>query len=305
MTQFEPSLFRAPDHPLESKADRLQAQIRGSAAQNYRARRLPRLEVGRFVIRFAENAADIERVLRLRFEVFNLELNEGLESSFATGFDFDAFDVVCDHLMVEDSRNGQLVGTYRMQMAGAKADGLGLYCAQEFDFSTLPEQVVDQAVELGRACIAREHRNGIVLFALWKGLAAYITWTRRRYLFGCCSLTSQDLTEARAFERFLVRSGKMHPSLHVRPWPSHACGEAGDPQPEEEDPKVPKLFASYLRFGVKVCSAAAIDREFKTIDFLVISDIDTLDLRTRRLFFSGLPDFEIQAAPKSGRGDRA
>ena len=51
----------------------------------------------------------------LRFEVFNLELNEGLASSYETGLDADEFDPVCDHLLVEDNRTGEVVGTYRMQ----------------------------------------------------------------------------------------------------------------------------------------------------------------------------------------------
>lgn len=40
--------------------------------------------------------------------------------------------------------------------------------------------------------------------------------------------------------------------------------------------KTPKLFQSYLNYGAKVCSEAAIDRVFKTIDYLVILDIEEL-----------------------------
>ena len=43
-----------------------------------------RLEDSRYTVRFAARHADVAAALRLRFEVFNLELGEGLSSSFAT-----------------------------------------------------------------------------------------------------------------------------------------------------------------------------------------------------------------------------
>ena len=265
----------------------------------YVARPLPQLTEGQYRIRFAENGADLERVLRLRFEVFNLEMNEGLESSYETGLDFDAFDLVCDHLMVEEIATGALVGTYRMQSANRHGEGLGLYCAQEFDLSSIPQDVLDRSVELGRACVARAYRNGHVLFSLWRGLSAYCVWTKRRFLFGCCSLTSQDPAEGRAFERYLERKGKAHPTIRVEPWPDYSCGMAdpGEGGADEADPEVPTLFGTYLRYGAYSCGAPAIDRAFKTIDFLVLLDLEQLDLRVRRMFFSGIPPYELPAVP--------
>jgi len=279
----------APDEPT---APPLQTSHQASA---FRARPLPQLVEGNYRVRFAEDGRDLERVLRLRFEVFNLELSEGLESSYSTGLDFDPFDLVCDHLMVEEESTGLLVGTYRMQTAARHANGLGLYCAQEFDLSTMPDDVLEDAVELGRACVGREHRNGHVLYSLWRGLASYCMWTRRRYLFGCCSLTSQDSEEGRAFQRFLERRGKMHPELVVRPWPQLACGDPGQADVDEADPKVPTLFGTYLRSGAKACGPPALDAEFKTIDFLVLLDLDALDLRVRRMFFAGIPEHDAAA----------
>ena len=71
-------------------------------------------------LRLATTTADVRAAQTLRFLVFNLELNEGLEQSFATCLDADPFDEICDHLLVEDVRTGEVVGTYRMQ-TGAKA----------------------------------------------------------------------------------------------------------------------------------------------------------------------------------------
>ncbi len=49
-----------------------------------------------------------------------------------------------------------------------------------------------EIVELGRACVHRQHRNLVVLGLLWKGIADYARERGGRYLIGCSSLTSQD-----------------------------------------------------------------------------------------------------------------
>src|ERR1700741_1640283 len=74
-----------------------------------------RLEMGEFVVRLALTEEERMAAFRLRFLVFNLEMNEGLESAYADGYDKDHFDDVCDHMIVEDRRSGAVVGTYRMQ----------------------------------------------------------------------------------------------------------------------------------------------------------------------------------------------
>jgi putative hemolysin len=54
--------------------------------------------------------------------------------------------------------------------------------------------------------------------------------------------------------------------------------------PEE---RVPKLLRAYLAIGAKICSEPAIDREFKTIDFLTILDLQTLNPRVAARFLEG------------------
>jgi putative hemolysin len=48
---------------------------------------------------------------------------------------------------------------------------------------------------------------------------------------------------------------------------------------------IPPLFQSYLALGAKVCGPPAIDRQFKTIDFLVTLDVAALDEHSYRFFF--------------------
>ncbi len=249
------------------------------------------LQTERYELSVARTAAELDAVLRLRFAVFNLELGEGLAASFLTGRDEDEFDRQCQHLIVRDRRAGAIVGTYRLQTSEMAAAGNGFYSATEFDLTQLPEQVLANSIESGRACIAQAHRHSEVLLLLWRGIAAYLQYTGKRYLFGCCSLTSQDAREAWSLTRQLAQGGHLDTALFVPPQPGFECAldedEAltglGAATPETP---MPKLFRSYLRFGAKVCGPPAIDRQFKTIDFFVLFDIEALDGRARQLLFN-------------------
>jgi len=53
---------------------------------------------------------------------------------------------------------------------------------------------------------------------------------------------------------------------------------------ELPDAKPPKLLRAYLAIGAKICSAPAIDRSFKTIDFLTLLDLHTLHPRVAARF---------------------
>lgn len=239
---------------------------------------------GRYLVRWARSERDLDDALRLRFRVFNEELGEGLESSRTSGRDADRFDAVCHHLLVEDRVAGSVVGTYRMQTEQMARAGRGFYSDGEFHLEDLPDGVRAAAVEVGRACIAREHRSRAVLFLLWRGLAGYLVATGSRYFFGCCSLTGTDPALGRRAAIELERAGLVHPSLIVRVREGLECA-AVDPAPGPFE--LPALFRTYLRYGSLVVSPPAIDREFGTVDFLVFFDVLALDPRSRRMFFGG------------------
>ena len=240
---------------------------------------------GKYLIRFAGNHEDLDKILKLRFDVFNLELGEGLESSFFTGRDLDDYDPVCHHLMVIEEASGEIVGTYRVHTSAMAAAANGFYSAAEFDLSHLPQDVLEDSVEIGRACVAREHRNTQALFLLWKGLASYVSYNRKRFLFGCCSLTSQDQRVGKLVMESLERGGYLRRDFYAPPRFGVECYPPGFQVSEPVEVKLPKLFRTYLRFGAKVCGPPAVDRSFKTIDFFVIFDVLAMESQARRTFF--------------------
>lgn len=247
-------------------------------------------EAGRYVVRFARTPEELDAVLRLRFEVFNLELAEGLDVSYLTGRDEDEFDATSHHLLVLERASGRAAGTYRLRTSEVDVGSRGFYSAGEFNLACLPPQVAGESVEIGRACVAREHRNTQALFLLWRGLAAYLRHNRKRYFFGCCSLAGTDAREGLRVMKFLEREGHTHPTFYVPPRAGFECDDGAGVDAEPcgvGDPSVPKLFRSYLRFGAKVCGPPALDLAFKTTDFFVVFDVERMDAKTRRLFFGG------------------
>lgn len=232
---------------------------------------------GAYRCRFARDHEDLHEVLQLRYRVFNLELGEGLDSSHASGLDLDVFDAQCHHLMVIHEPTARVVGTYRMQTAEMASEGRGLYSADEFDFSTWPPAMIARSCEIGRACIEAEHRHRRVLLSLWRGLGAYVVHNHKRYLFGCCSLTSQDPHEAARMREYLRCHGHIHPTLDLQPHADFDCAEQDLSTEGWEHVHVPTLFRTYLRYGAWICGRPAIDRRFKTIDFLALLDLDELD----------------------------
>jgi putative hemolysin len=235
--------------------------------------------------RFAQDLADVRAVQRLRFEVFNLELQEGLAEAYALGRDEDVFDEVCHHLLVMGPDEG-VVGTYRMlSLELLPPDGPGLYAATEFDLSGLPAEVLADSVEVGRACVSAGHRSGRVITMLWRGLAHYMTWHRKRYLFGCCSIPATSKAEGHRLYRALrQRPGAFSETIQITPLPSLDCLTVPFEAEDCADVALPPLFESYLRLGARVCGPPALDAEFGTVDFFMLLDLHTLPPRAQRFF---------------------
>jgi putative hemolysin len=233
-----------------------------------------------YATRLARSEDEVRAAQALRFQVFNLELNEGLEQSYATGRDEDPFDAACDHLIVEHLPSATIVGTYRLQTGHNAAAHRGYYCAQEFEFDVF-EPLRAEMIELGRACVHPQHRNLVVLGLLWKGIADYALQHGGRYLFGCSSITSQDPAAGASAYADLCRKHLAQPQWRTQPLAAYDCSFS---ELAAEPVTIPKLLRAYLTLGAKICGPPALDRQFKTIDFLTLLDLETLHPLARQRF---------------------
>jgi len=228
-------------------------------------------------VRLAENQLEIEQALSLRYNVFNVEMGEGLPQSAATQKDRDEYDYYCDHLIVIDkSQENSVVGTYRILRREVAKANIGFYSENEFNLSKLYE-LEDELAEVGRSCVHPEYRNGSVISLLWAGLGEYMQEYNLRYLMGCGSIHSTDPkvgSEAYAFVR--ENNALADDRFDIRPLPTHEL-KGFDPNYKiinlkEVSKNIPPLIKGYLRLGAKICGTPALDSVFGTIDVFVMFD---------------------------------
>ena len=242
---------------------------------------------GKYMTRFAETSEEISAAFRLQYEVFNLELNVDFIAPTPNLSADDLLTTNCLYLLVIEQPTEKIVGTYRINSLEMAKHIDGFSSSGEFHLKELPTEFLAQSIEISRLCISPEHRNKQVLFLLWKGLATYLTQMQKRYVFGCCSIFSQDYGDAVEALYQLENAGHFHEKLRVS-----ACQEFLFTAEEKiisdsvGELKLPKLFDTYLRLGAKVCSQPAIDRSFKTIDFFMIFDVEAMPEKYYKLFFA-------------------
>ncbi|HEX7519151.1 MAG TPA: GNAT family N-acyltransferase [Candidatus Deferrimicrobium sp.] len=244
------------------------------------------LRDGSLELRLATSRTEMIEAQRLRFEVFNLELQLGLPSSLASGLDQDTHDGHCDHLLVIDTGRDCLVGTYRL-LSFDRTPSFGFYSESEFDLTNVKRSGL-RLLELGRSCVALEYRDARVISLLFRGIAEYLRRTNADALMGGASIHGTDLPELASIQEMLCRRFMADPELRVTPrrgfdipfhFPTAVVDDASTFR------SLPPLFRGYLRLGAKVCGPPVYDRQFGTTDFFVLVKTSEIARRYSRRFF--------------------
>lgn len=234
----------------------------------------------RYTLRLAASSAEVTAAQGLRYRVFTGEVGAVLRTP-VPGLDVDAFDALCDHMIVIDEADGAVVATYRLLPPG-RSDIR--YADSEFDLTALAP-IGDRLVETGRSCVDPAHRDGAAINLLWAGLARYMYLHGMRYLGGCASVGLGDAGVTAAGFRALANAKHLAPPewrvTPRRPW------AAPQPPPDAGRPHVPPLLRGYLRLGAWICGEPAFDPDFGCADFYVLLDVDGIDPRYMRHFLGG------------------
>ena len=120
---------------------------------------------------------------------------------------------------------------------------------------------------------------------LWRGVVAYALQHGARYLVGCSSLTSQSLYEGSEMYWHL-RPFLAEPALKTNPLPEYEI-PIGETSASHFSPKTPEAAPRLSPIGARICGAPAIDREFKTVDFLTLLDLHQMSSIARARFLQG------------------
>jgi putative hemolysin len=236
---------------------------------------------------WARHLDEVREAQALRYRVFASEMGARLPTT-VPGHDVDLFDDYCEHLLVRDVANRNVLGTYRvLTPAQAKRAG-STYSDTEFDLTRL-RFLRERMVEWGRSCVHRDHRHGGVIMALWGALAEFMVRNQLDTMIGCASIPMSTHGLGGA-----VGGGHAAASIWRQVKDKHLAGiefhvRPRLPLPVDDlqsdlvvDP--PALIKGYLRLGAKVMGPPAWDPDFNAADLPMMMRIDDLSPRYRRHF---------------------
>ena len=235
----------------------------------------------RYTLLLTSEPSQIRAAQRLRYQVFSTESGFTLRND--DELDIDRFDDYCDHLVVREDHTGELVGCYRMlPPPGAIAAG-GLYSAGEFDISAL-DALRPFMVEMGRAVVRADHRNGAVILMMWTGILAYLDRCGYDYVVGCVSVPTHAEgppgSQLRGIRDAVLARHGAAPEFTVHPYrPVRLEGRHLDTIDPPARTAIPALMRGYLRLGAQICGEPAHDPAFGVGDFLALLDKRRVDLR--------------------------
>lgn len=268
---------------LERVSSNLQSfyQLRLNRIHKFRAKIEIQTNVGPFEIKTVTDIEELKEALALRFDVFHREM---LGKKAPHGVDVDEFDFSCDHLIIKEKRSNRIIGTYRLNCSLFTQN---FYSAKEFMLSRVFQQP-GVKLELGRACIHKDYRRGILISLLWRGIAEYMAASEAKILFGCATVKTDDPRDAALLTRYFEEEGRIladyrtRPTLqYTMPMLNYFLNEVRSPltdtQKLQAEELLPPLCRAYLKIGASIGGEPAWDQEFQCIDFLTILQREDLN----------------------------
>ncbi|MCX5477791.1 GNAT family N-acetyltransferase [Kaistia geumhonensis] len=247
--------------------------------------------MGALEVRLATTQREVKKAQRLRYKVFYEEMSAIADiQAQVSRRDRDAFDAICDHLLVLDhdtiTRSGEpaIVGTYRLLRQDVAERYSGFYTANEFDLAPLLERHRGlRFLELGRSCVLAPYRSKRTVELLWHGIWSYVLSHRIDVMIGCASLEGTDPERLALPLAFLHHNARAPEEWRVGALPARRV--AMDRLPAEAINSkaalqaMPPLMKGYLRIGAFVGDGAVVDRQFGTTDVMIVLPVSAINAR--------------------------
>ena len=250
--------------------------------------------LGELEVRLARSAAEVRRAQALRYRVFFDEKEAVADEQVReVRRDADAFDPICDHLVVLDHSarmqglqrlEPEIVGTYRLLRQEIAQDNGGFYTEREFALRPLLDRKRQwRFLELGRSCVLKRYRGKRTLELLWHGIWAYVLAYRIDVMIGCASLPGTDPDRHRSAMSFLH-----YHACAPAEWSVAAHRHLSVPLDRFPAPpldaraawrELPPLIKGYLRLGAYVGHGAVVDRQFGTTDICIVLPVAAINRR--------------------------
>ncbi|WP_081805419.1 GNAT family N-acetyltransferase [Actibacterium mucosum] len=236
------------------------------------------LRKGRYVARLAEGPADVLAAQQLRTLTFRGE---------GAVLDTDAFDTICQHVLVEETRTGRLVCCFRLLPLQGGAEIEHSYSAQYYELSGL-HGFEGPLVEMGRFCIHPDVKDPDVLRVAWGAMTKFVDDQNVELLFGCSSFQgteADDYMDAFA----LLKDKHLAPKRFLpRIKAPNVFKFAQKLRRNKPDAKralvgMPPLLRTYLMMGGWVSDHAVVDRDLNTLHVFTGLEINAIPPSRKRL----------------------
>jgi putative hemolysin len=233
------------------------------------------LTKGRYTARLAETTGDVALAQALRHRSFLAR--RGLAAG--QGHDADAFDALCQHVLVEERASARLVCCYRLMSFGADHSLATSYAAQVYGLSGL-DGFAGAKLELGRFCLDPDWHDPDILRLAWAAMAQIVDAGQVSLLFGCSSFEGAEW-QLHAKALALLR-GHLAPNawMPVQKAPEvFGFTEALRDLPfdlRDALQSLPPLLRTYLAMAGWVSDHAVIDHQLDTLHVFTAVEIEKI-----------------------------
>ena len=246
----------------------------------------------RYQARFAMSDSDLDAVQRLRYRAFVAETGAVERPD---GRDADAFDALCQHVLVEERKTARLVASFRLLPVASGADIGNSYSAQYYELKGLSD-FDGSMVEMGRFCVAPGETDPDILRTAWGALAGYVDRAGAAMLFGCSSFQGTD-AQAYADAFAMLRDRHLAPKRWLPRIKAPRVFRFAQRLRRKPDANtalrtMPPLLRSYLSMGGWVSDHAVVDPDLNTLHVftgLEIASIPPARARILRAIAPAMP----------------
>lgn len=230
----------------------------------------------RFEVQLVKGGELLKAAQSLRSRVFFAGLKK----------DEDKFDRYCDHIVVLDTVNKGVIGTYRLLLGSVAEKIGGFYSQTEFDLKNIKKNCSGQLLEMGRACVDPAYRSALIINMMWKTIISYIDEKGVKYIIGCASVNDPTPEKIGRFFEFFKKNCFSPQRLRAKPLRKkiYPYTKNIDFSDTEVIRMLPSLIKGYLKMGAFVCSEPVWDKEFNTADFFMMLDTEKMNVFFKRRF---------------------
>lgn len=232
-----------------------------------------------FKVKLVENDDELYAVRKLRYEELVLLHRDASEISFEQSFTDE--DRYCDNLIVVDTTNGKVVGSYRFITTETLKHIDGFYSEWGFNVEDIKKQPY-KVMELGKAAVHKDYRNSIVVRLMFQGALRFAQEHNVRMMFGIITLPFMENDDLLNLMSYLYHN---YPSKDptLQPYalePSIAMDTLPYEQVDVLKAKrqVPPILKAYLSMGCMFAkSACPRNKLLHHVDMLIMLDLENVN----------------------------